>query len=49
MAKIFRCCAGLLLITLEQRGVRDVSPEQAEKDVEAINASLQEGGYIGYS
>lgn len=29
--------------------MRDVSPEQAEKDADAIIAALQEGGYIGYS
>lgn len=40
---------GLLPVTLELRGVRDVSPEQAEKDAEAIISALQEGGYISYS
>ncbi|PEI05463.1 hypothetical protein CRM79_20745 [Pantoea agglomerans] len=40
---------GLLPVTLELRGVRDVSPEQAQKDADAIISALQEGGYIGYS
>ncbi|WP_288476130.1 succinylglutamate desuccinylase/aspartoacylase family protein [uncultured Pantoea sp.] len=40
---------GLLPVTLELRGVRDVSPEQAEKDADAIISALQEGGYIAYS
>ncbi|MFV9668345.1 succinylglutamate desuccinylase/aspartoacylase family protein [uncultured Pantoea sp.] len=40
---------GLLPVTLELRGVRDVTPEQAEKDADAIIAALQEGGYIAYS
>ncbi|MCZ4060751.1 M14 family metallopeptidase [Pantoea sp. LMR881] len=37
---------GLLPVTLELRGVRDVSPEQAEKDADAIIQALVEGGYI---
>ena len=40
---------GLLPVTLELRGVRDVCPEQAEKDADAIISALQEGGYIGGS
>ncbi len=37
---------GLLPVTLELRGVRDVSPEQAEQDADAIISALQESGYI---
>ncbi|WP_162286463.1 hypothetical protein GC090_07425 [Pantoea sp. JZ29] len=37
---------GLLPVTLELRGVRDVSPEQAEQDADAIINALQESGYI---
>lgn len=37
---------GLLPVTLELRGVADVSPEQAEKDADAIINALIEGGYI---
>lgn len=37
---------GLLPVTLELRGVMDVSPEQAEKDADAIISALIEGGYI---
>ena len=37
---------GLLPVTLELRGVADVSPEQAKKDADAIINALIEGGYI---
>jgi len=37
---------GLLPVTLELRGVGDVSPEQAEKDADAIIHALIAGGYI---
>lgn len=37
---------GLLPVTLELRGVRDVDPERAEQDAEAIINALREGGYI---
>lgn len=37
---------GLLPVTLELRGVRDVNPALAEKDAEAIINALIEGGYI---
>ncbi|MEB5972618.1 M14 family metallopeptidase [Pantoea dispersa] len=37
---------GLLPVTLELRGVADVSPELAEKDADAIINALTEGGYI---
>ncbi|OON39710.1 succinylglutamate desuccinylase [Izhakiella australiensis] len=37
---------GLLPATLELRGVRDVSAEQAERDAEAIIAALTHGSYI---
>ncbi len=37
---------GLLPVTLELRGVADVSPEQAEKDADAIINALTESGYI---
>lgn len=37
---------GLLPVTLELRGVADVSPEMAEKDADAIINALIEGGYI---
>jgi len=37
---------GLLPVTLELRGVRDVDPDQAEHDADAIIAALREGGYI---
>ena len=37
---------GLLPVTLELRGVADVSPEQAEQDAEAIINALISGGYI---
>ncbi|MGX9257106.1 succinylglutamate desuccinylase/aspartoacylase family protein [Pantoea ananatis] len=37
---------GLLPVTLELRGVRDVSPEQAEQDADAIISAMQELGYI---
>ncbi|WP_336755595.1 succinylglutamate desuccinylase/aspartoacylase family protein [Pantoea sp. USHLN298] len=47
--KDFPMPRGLLPVTLELRGVRDVSPEQAEKDADAIISALQESGYIGYS
>ncbi len=37
---------GLLPVTLELRGIADVSPEQAEKDAQAIINALTESGYI---
>jgi len=37
---------GLLPVTLELRGVADVSPEQAENDADAIINALIEGGYV---
>lgn len=37
---------GLLPVTLELRGVADVSAEQAEKDADAIINALTESGYI---
>ena len=37
---------GLLPVTLELRGVADVSPEQAEKDADAIINALIEGGIL---
>lgn len=37
---------GLLPVTLELRGVRDVDPEQAEQDADAIISALRESGYI---
>lgn len=37
---------GLLPVTLELRGVADVSPEMAENDADAIINALIEGGYI---
>lgn len=37
---------GLLPVTLELRGVRDVSHVQAEKDADAIINALIQGGYI---
>ncbi|WP_313118632.1 succinylglutamate desuccinylase/aspartoacylase family protein, partial [Pantoea septica] len=37
---------GLLPVTLELRGVRDVDPDQAEQDAEAIINALRESGYI---
>ena len=37
---------GLLPATLELRGVRDVSAEQAQQDANAIIAALTAGGYI---
>lgn len=37
---------GLLPVTLELRGVRDVDPDQAEQDADAIISALREGGYI---
>lgn len=37
---------GLLPVTLELRGVRDVSHEQAQQDAEAIINALIQGGYI---
>ena len=37
---------GLLPVTLELRGVADVSPEQAEKDADAIINALIESNYI---
>ncbi|MBE5252434.1 succinylglutamate desuccinylase/aspartoacylase family protein [Mixta mediterraneensis] len=40
---------GLLPVTLELRGVRDVCPEQAEQDADAIISALQESGYISGS
>ncbi len=44
--KDFPMPRGLLPVTLELRGVSDMSPEQAEKDADAIIAALQEGAYI---
>ncbi|ORM72928.1 succinylglutamate desuccinylase [Pantoea wallisii] len=44
--KEFPMPRGLLPVTLELRGVSDVSPEQAEKDADAIINALIEGGYI---
>ncbi|WP_312240060.1 M14 family metallopeptidase [Pantoea sp.] len=37
---------GLLPVTLELRGVRDVAPDQAEQDAEAIIQALIDGDYI---